>query len=1341
MPPISMFDDDHLGSYPEPGEEDFLGLFQPHDSDPKGIDSVLLQPAQSAPLPTTLSPNASDQDSASDSSPSPNNMNNVDEDFDMFSYTNNQSGDWSQFEDFTTFGDAPATEQNTINPSLIQGDFATSSLLDPHHSSSPSESTSSNGMGQDSDESPSTEPMDATMHMVFPKFVANDVSAANGLNGVAKVTRSAASHSRKKRNSKQPSISRSTNGMSTSGSREPSPMLFSQGSSPLASMPVPEPRPVPQRAVPQNSWFDVSPGQNQWPNGQMTQPTFQGAVPAYAAPLVQANSVPPLSPITTLAILDMPRKSRVETQIHLKMSLHPVPQGITKIRLPRHTISKPKFLAKPKADHRPDTLELSTQLVCSSAMAKPGVLQRARARAAAVGPDVRKDPQADDDKAEDGGEVRICTGCITREQKRANRKKNNRPGEDDEWKNNETERVIVFNTNEIKELKAPEYNTNPGTMLIDIPMRIACYCRHHHEKLGFKIIFTLKNHTGQIVAQELSPSIMITDDHKTPQTNGNSVGGMDQIDAASPNDLNSIPPGLPFRQSQSTSDLQALQIQAQKRSASDLVMPVPNSGASSVANSTLPTPNISRPPSPGAIGPSAAKKRKSSSSKVPTTLTMTRIEAPSYAPAPSIPIAHGLPGPSATSPFSPQSSLAFSETPTSAFAQGPPNPTFPAGPRTPNGNEQNIFQPDANRAPNSDAMPVPPMYSGPASSQNSRATSPNSMMNSVLQQQPLNLLSNTNTMATSFANTNVNGLRHPMPVILKVLPVDGPTSGGIEVSILGSGFRQGHDIYFGETKATTTTYWADSAMTCLLPPYSQPGHVPVSVRASNGQMQSLPRPQATFLYKDDDQDELKHMALRVLTHKMTGKVDDASLKGFINKVLRGEDGMNGNSFNGGGPSGYTMNLETQLMKVLDLLDMDDSIYKAKLNMKKKTTGHTMLHLSVALGYNWLTAGLLARGANPNVQDNGGYTPLHFAAMHDHPALVRRLIQSKADPTLRTRHGLLASDIATTREVVRAIKRAGRRGSTLHSRASSATSLRSFWEPPRVDAASPEEFSYSESSESDEIEASSSEEDFMGEDSFLDMTVRSRRHHGTISSRASLVDLPHPEEQGGMASAAVAIAAFKEQIQQLQQTMLQNMSHLQMPNMMQDCQAYLNSAQQRMSAYIPNIPSPFLPGTTLPPAYHDIFPGGRDDKRASIEHGDMDTKVASAARAAADYEADEKCTVRYDQQQAIVQDESSTTVETPVQEKQVQRQLPKLLQIGRKNNITKEQQDNLRQARAESQKSLSKDAKLFLFWIPLLVLICFRMFHDDFSGPLNTAWNFASSLWQQPAQGVVLGEVH
>lgn len=188
MPPISMFDDD-LGPL---DQEDFLGLFQPHDPQPKAIDNPLLQPAQPNTLLPTISPNASDQDSASDSSPSPNTMNTADEDFDMFSYSTNQPGDWAPFDNFTNFGDAASMETNTINPSLIQGDFNNAPLMEPLQSSSPSESNSSNGMVNDSDESPPTDNMDAILVMGFSKY---------GVNGVAKPSRPSGSQNRRKRHS------------------------------------------------------------------------------------------------------------------------------------------------------------------------------------------------------------------------------------------------------------------------------------------------------------------------------------------------------------------------------------------------------------------------------------------------------------------------------------------------------------------------------------------------------------------------------------------------------------------------------------------------------------------------------------------------------------------------------------------------------------------------------------------------------------------------------------------------------------------------------------------------------------------------------------------------------------------------------------------------------------------------------------------------------------------------------------------------------------------------------------------------------------------------------------
>lgn len=1449
MPPSGQPNDDDIFFDPDavtrfPFDQNFLGYdrdcpadFQIANFGTKslnggtGTGAALFQPAPNPTFQPDFSPTASDPDDASQSSASPHAMDSMDTmDFDSVNphhYGQNNpwgpfgdvdqsmmhgDGEMDQYLNLPDVDDQNNQNTNTIDPTVIDHPSGNGMSYKPDSppegecqhfdSSSPTDSNSSSGAFNDSEESL---PIDVNPSPAsIPPQVSQNRTKRSSVRGNQNPDIPAYVDRRQ-----QHSIT-SMSGFSATGSREVSPasqMAFSQGASPFN----------PQQQPRQWSWFDVQAPKVSPPANSSPDRAIDGAGldhPGPYFPMIPANPVL-ASPRLTMSFHDMAPKSRVETQIRLFMGLHPVPEGIRKIRLPPHTISKPKFLAKANPQAQPDVLELSTQLVCSSAMQKPSLREKAlaRARTATAGQSFSPMPDADAEKPENGGEVRICAGCVLREQKRANRKKNKKPDEDENWKRYEAERIIVFNTHELKDLKDPKdhHSVAPGTMVIDLPMRIACYCRHHHEKVGFQVIFTLKDHRGTVLAQDLTPSIMVTDDHKTPdkttsQSASNPLDGADNAGpAAASNDMNAIQPGHPFRHSQSTSDIQAL-----KRSASALITPVVHSGNSSLTNTAAPTPrNLSRPPSPGNLGPSA-KKRKSSGSKIPTALHMTPIGTNPFTQQTPNSLRNGVPGPSSssTSPFSPSSSLPFSDGAAQAFSRvtPPSNNLFTSGPQTPNSSEQVMFHPDASRIANTDNRGIQPIFPAPPSAHNSRAPSPNSFMNGALQQQPLNSLVHAPQMLN---NNNLSVAapipRQPMIAILKVLPTEGPISGGIEISIFGSGFRQGHEVYFGDSRATTTTFWAESAMTCLLPPYPQPGHVPVSVRGPDGSILSLPRPTAQFIYKDENQEHISALALSVLNHKLTGNTE--SLKEFINQIANfaPKDAMTGNGFTGAAPGGYNLNTETKLLKVLDLLDMDDSVNRAKLNLKRKTTGHTMLHLSVALGYHRFTAGLLARGANPNARDIGGYTPLHYAAMHDHPELVRRLIQHKADPTLKTRQGLLASDVAITWDVVRAIRRAGRRGSTLHSRANSATSLRSIWEPPQSASSGPNDFSYSETStESEDFVESSSEEESDAEDSYLHMALRGRHGPEAHSSMASLRALPHVEEQGGMASAAVAIAAFKEQVQQFQQTMMQNLSqnlsHIQMPNMagLQDYQAYLNTAQQRMSAFIPNIGSSFMPSPTLPPAYDDIFPGGRqDEKSATMEHGDLDTKTASAARAASDYEADRKCATIYDHVQETQQAESSTVMEQQVSEKQVQRQLPKLLQIGRKNNITKEQQDNLLRARAEKQKSLSRDPKLFLFWvsnfqicaafhfsvlwleapqysasqfccaassplavfskvfvqiskltcskIPLLLLICFRALYMNFPGPFNATANFLYSSWRpetvQPIQGVVLGEVN
>lgn len=215
-----------------------------------------------------------------------------------------------------------------------------------------------------------------------------------------------------------------------------------------------------------------------------------------------------------LHIAPIPQKSRVETQINIRLTLDWVPGNIKMLHLPTHTIAKAKLLAK-ETKPSSDTLELHTMLVCTSAMNQPALRQKALERAAAQDNSeiqarsqtaVKKEDEQEDeqDKPANGGEVRICTNCINRERKRAARKKLKKEEEQAHWEKYETERVIVFNTNEYKpwqewqQSPAPKdhsiggpqdiYKPSDTAMQVVAPMRIACYCRHQNEKDGFQYV-------------------------------------------------------------------------------------------------------------------------------------------------------------------------------------------------------------------------------------------------------------------------------------------------------------------------------------------------------------------------------------------------------------------------------------------------------------------------------------------------------------------------------------------------------------------------------------------------------------------------------------------------------------------------------------------------------------------------------------------------------------------------------------------------------------------------------------------------------------------------------------
>ncbi|KAG8695197.1 SPT3 Dosage dependent suppressor of Ty-induced promoter mutations-like protein [Ceratobasidium sp. 394] len=107
--------------------------------------------------------------------------------------------------------------------------------------------------------------------------------------------------------------------------------------------------------------------------------------------------------------------------------------------------------------------------------------------------------------------ARACKKCLAREAKRAERK---RRGPNDmepapfvePGTGLEDDKIVLYNCADVLDFKA-------GT--VDLPVRLTCYCRHHSEKLGFRITFILRDHTGRTVGIGVTPPILITDDHKS----------------------------------------------------------------------------------------------------------------------------------------------------------------------------------------------------------------------------------------------------------------------------------------------------------------------------------------------------------------------------------------------------------------------------------------------------------------------------------------------------------------------------------------------------------------------------------------------------------------------------------------------------------------------------------------------------------------------------------------------------------------------------------------------------------------------------------------------------------
>ncbi|GAM85856.1 hypothetical protein ANO11243_038640 [Dothideomycetidae sp. 11243] len=678
--------------------------------------------------------------------------------------------------------------------------------------------------------------------------------------------------------------------------------------SPLV-FPNPAPSSGPPDMFTKNQLWNSTTGQtSNWPNDFGNDFASPGNLGLTPSPVVNNKTTIPIRTVNApgddlipMHIGAIPAKSRVETQINIRMTIDRLPPGISNLHLPTHTIAKAKLLNKdipaPEA-----TLELHTMLVCTSAMTQEKSRENALKKAAGQdnreiqargiaggngkdeGVKAEEEEVSEDDKPSNGGEVRICQNCINRERKRAARKKLKKEEEQAHWEKYETERVIVFNTNEYKAWldwqpwPAPKdgslspapadlYAPTETAMQISAPMRIACYCRHHNEKDGFQVIFTLKDYTGKVVAQAVSDSILITDDHKTHHMSA--MPGQVWYDGQYPSsgfgsqsmvDLHAPVSQMPV--SKSTGNLKSLSFgQGNGFHQSSSVHQMP-AYTSQTTSGTLTPRNLSRPASPTGLGQAGpSKKRKSSNHRrVPSGLTMTKVDT-------SQPMGSAGTSAVAGTPFSPTSAMGFTSDANGAYMGIPTSrsrTSFHGQSTTPQ--DGTPFYRNINRTTSLDQQSFQAFYSAPNSAHQSRASSPAPQGPNLAAFQRQHGRPNPFGLSASAGSTDADV--KPQPIINKVVPAEGPTAGGIEVSIYGQNFSPGMEVMFGDRAATATTYWGEKALCCVLPPASIMGPVHVSIAGHSGNRHA---PGAAFRYAPDNSDmRMMEMALRFYCMEMTG---------------------------------------------------------------------------------------------------------------------------------------------------------------------------------------------------------------------------------------------------------------------------------------------------------------------------------------------------------------------------------------------------------------------------------------------------------------------------------------
>jgi hypothetical protein len=207
----------------------------------------------------------------------------------------------------------------------------------------------------------------------------------------------------------------------------------------------------------------------------------------------------------TLRIVMAKKKSRVDSGIPTRLVLFPMPQDGSTIRLPSLCMAKLPVKPPPPSIPSAHTLQLYVSVVCWSKIQDKEQLTKAFVRA----------QRLQEAEALGGGEVKICPRCLRREEKRYKRKNLTEFG-NRYFRANKDKRLVLLSTRKTKswsefhkDVSTADVDSPVSSSHVDFSMRIACCCHHHDEKKGFGVVFTVKDHRDNVIAQGITDPITI----------------------------------------------------------------------------------------------------------------------------------------------------------------------------------------------------------------------------------------------------------------------------------------------------------------------------------------------------------------------------------------------------------------------------------------------------------------------------------------------------------------------------------------------------------------------------------------------------------------------------------------------------------------------------------------------------------------------------------------------------------------------------------------------------------------------------------------------------------------